>query len=345
MEEIINFLKGEISSVEAGKPIVTENNKSYTISKSNFFPLYSWVSSKPVSFIDGGSSIFIDSPSLCAGFVRVVCVVMENKKTTKILSNEIFVIARAKVENERVIYETINFSTKNTTEKINGIKIDSLDPSLTGSQERFPLSKMVDISRRFLELKIAKKATEKTKDKGIVVIDGSLKAFYPGESEFLEELFTAGKNNNVLITALAKTSVGLTTCGDTLNAALHRCADMSEWFYYPAYVLEEETYKADVYFAKFHEKSDYIFTVDIYKEQGKDADLQKVLGFLAYYSKDAFFPGYPYGLVKADQLARVSHRETDALVTRLSALDAKLFEMMRPYMNSFNAHSVLDSMH
>ncbi|MFW6014106.1 MAG: DNA double-strand break repair nuclease NurA [Candidatus Nanoarchaeia archaeon] len=344
MQDIIDFLREEMSSKGSEKPFVSEKSKAYKIESNNFFPLSAWASSKPIAFVDGGSSVFIESPSMCAGFVRVVCVVMENKKTTCILSNEIFVIAKTRTENGRVIYETINFETKNTTETIDGLGIDSLDSTLTGSQERFPISKMIDITRRFLELQLAKKAALEIKDKGIVVLDGSLRAFYPGECRVLEELYKCGVSNNVLITALSKTSSMITTKGDTLNAALNRCSQMREWFYYPAYINEDVNYNADVYFVKFHEKSEYIFTVDIYKEQGNDADIQKVLGFFAYYSKDACFPGYPYGLIKADNLARVSNKETDALLTRLSAFDTGLFELLKPYMNSTNAHSVLDNM-
>lgn len=66
------------------------------------------------------------------------------------------------------------------------------------------------------------------------------------------------------------------------------------------------------------------------------------LGILTHYSNDAVFPGYPYGLVLADKLARVPNEEAAAL--RITA-KAQLKELrsVQAAMASMDSHSILDS--
>ena len=344
MDDMISFLRDNMGSLPGDKAVVTGKGRGFEIDENNFHTLASWVSSKPIAFIDGGSSMFIQSPSLCVGFVRAVCVVMSNKKTEQVLSDEFFCVASAFSENGKIFYRTKYFPTKNTKNIISELKFDSLDPSLSTGQERFPLCKMIDVARRFLEIRLAVDSVEKIKSKGIIILDGNLKAYYPGEKELLDTLYDSAGKGNVLVTGIAKTSNSITVRGDTLTAALFNSTDLEQWYYYPAYELEDENHKAETFFVKFHKLSKYVFAVDVLKEQAKDADIGKVLGFFAYYSKDAVFPGYPYGLIKADSLARVSNRETEILLTRFSSLDPSLFELIRSYIYSVDAHSVLDNL-
>lgn len=63
-----------------------------------------------------------------------------------------------------------------------------------------------------------------------------------------------------------------------------------------------------MYWCKLHAHSDYVFCVTLL-ENRQEIDVSKVLGILADYATDSVFSGYPYPLVFADQLARVSNRE------------------------------------
>ena len=67
----------------------------------------------------------------------------------------------------------------------------------------------------------------------------------------------------------------------------------------------------------------------------------KVFGFLAVQSKDLVLPGYPYGLIKADRLARVSESEKAYHRTRfLSRLPKEITEEMTD-----DVHEILDNVY
>ncbi len=69
----------------------------------------------------------------------------------------------------------------------------------------------------------------------------------------------------------------------------------------------------------------------------------KVLGILAEASKDPVFIGYPYGLIEADKLARVSNEEAEFLKVRLISKAGKERSKIIGYMKTVDAHSILDN--
>lgn len=341
MQEIFKELKQRVTEKE-DKAALMDDSVSYDIKEDNYYQITPWMTTKPIAFVDGGSSCFIESPSLCVGFVRVVSVIMKNKKSRKVLHNEFFVLGQSYNKNGTIHYKTKHFESKNTKNLIGTIDASSLDPGHSTREQRMPISRVVDIARRFAELELAIETINHLDNGDMIVLDGNLKAVYDGEAEILERLYTAAEDRGVLVTAVSKTSNTLTDKGDTLTSKIAKNAKSDEWYYYPAFETKGTSHKAHVYFVKFHKGSNYIFCVDIQKD--KMLDMSKVMGVLAFYSTDASFPGYPYGLIKADRLARVAENETDILLTRFYASDPELFEQLRPYMNSINAHSVLDNM-
>jgi NurA-like 5'-3' nuclease len=65
---------------------------------------------------------------------------------------------------------------------------------------------------------------------------------------------------------------------------------------------------------------------------------------LSLNSSDPVFPGYPYGLIDADQHARISEQERQMLNLRMTVLleKDKNKKMINNSLNSMNAHSILD---
>ena len=74
------------------------------------------------------------------------------------------------------------------------------------------------------------------------------------------------------------------------------------------------------------------------------AELGRVFSELAANSRDLSFPGYPYGLVDADELARVRRNEKEALKALFaSALAEKgSWERVRSHLSAVDAHDILD---
>lgn len=351
MDEMLKELESSfISNETSDKASMVGNYESFKISLEKFHPISKHYTKKSVCFIDGGSSVLVRSPSLCLGMIRCVAVVMSRKKTKQIVNYEYYTIAKTRIEEDNLVYDLSYYPLSVNSKSIEGFSFDSQDKKLAIKTERFDISSMIDAARRFLELRIVGEMSEELEDGDMIFLDGNLRVTYPGESKVVGEVSKKCIDNSVLLLALSKTSNIITSVGDTFLAKLYRLSTnekiqgFKRWFYYPAFKSKEENHNAETYFVKFHPRSDYIFTLDILKDQNKDADINKVMGVIAGYSRDAAFPGYPYGLIKADSLARVTNSESDMLLTRLSHKNQKLFKLIKPYINSLGSHSVLDNM-
>jgi len=66
---------------------------------------------------------------------------------------------------------------------------------------------------------------------------------------------------------------------------------------------------------RLHSSAKHCFRFEIFNEQSL-VDFGRVVGILCNASKDISLPGYPYGLIKADKLARVGENERKYLKTR-----------------------------
>ena len=93
-----------------------------------------------------------------------------------------------------------------------------------------------------------------------------------------------------------------------------------------------------MFFAKFHDKSRHIFRFESFNIQ--KAKAQETINALSGNCVDPIFIGYPYGLVEADRIARVSNQEKESLKTMfLVKLRNKNIDK---YLSSANAHEILD---
>ena len=138
-----------------------------------------------------------------------------------------------------------------------------------------------------------------------------------------------------MLCGLAKTSELLTKKGNTASSYLLNKTELEEWYY--SLARKEE----DLYFIKLNTAGKYVFRLEINNKL--KYDVSEVLSGLQENSKDPVFLGYPYGLVEADKFARVSLREQDMLKLQLRGKLGKDFEKLKPYLNSTNAHDVLDN--
>ena len=72
-----------------------------------------------------------------------------------------------------------------------------------------------------------------------------------------------------------------------------------------------------IFLSKFHQRSEYIFRFEIFNEQKEKT--KQVISELSRNSIDPLFLGYPYGLVIADEMARVSNNEAEYYRTKILA--------------------------
>jgi len=271
-----------------------------------------------IAFIDGGQAELLKAVNFSLQFIRTAALIFEDNKKKERMISEFFVL----INMEKDDYYTEIFPVKGKS--IEGIKINSFDESIRDGKERASISKIGGIIRRFAELELARDIVG---DVDAVVLDGSLKSMVKGEDEKIERLFKKAEEKDTVVSGLAKTSK-IVKDGKCILSRLMNIE--GEWCY---------NFRKGENIVKLNKNSNYVFEFNINKDNDKD----NVLGMLAVNSNDAVFPGYPYGLILVDKLARVSNEEKDYLFTRLKSSAGEKWRKIRKGLNVLNAHDILDN--
>lgn len=323
--------------------------------------LFSTSPSSKLCFIDGGSAEIIKAPNLSMFFIRTYANITLNNKTIKDKKIEFYCIFKTKIKDEKIFYEVnfiLNSDKANNNEYAKylpdkeDLELFSYDATIVSGENRAEISKLGDVVRRFAELKMAKlmAETELNAD-DIIILDGNLRATYTNEEKYLDALYGAASKNNIIITAFCKTSNLLTEKGNNIISVLNHVAELNSikgcWFYHPIVEIKDEKHRAEMMFVKLNTLSEYIFRYEMYAQQFKLSPINVILSILtllALNSVDYSFPGYPYGLIKADTMARVSNKEGEFLKTKIlfSLESSSNFKDIRKSMNALNAHDILD---
>ena len=208
------------------------------------------------------------------------------------------------------------------------------------------------VAMRFAEWAYATKMIEtELSESDILVRDGSLQTGFSGEILLVRELYSNAKKNNVYITGLSKTCRLLTKRGEALISLIDIIGSESypetAWYYHPIYQITKADNLADVYFVKLHKYARSPFRFDIFLEQSQQLEKQEretIINNISSNAKDLSFPGYPYGLIKVDQLSRISNREIEPQkVQLLSEFDPELYNTyIQPRIRAVDAHDLLN---
>ena len=233
------------------------------------------------------------------------------------------------------------------------LKFSINDPSIRERLFSLPnIETFGGIAMRFAEWTYANKFISNELDEGsIFVRDGSLQTGYTGESELAENLYKTAIQKKVAVPGLSKSCRLITKTGNSLNSLImHKGNNKfpgSTWYYHPIYRITKAQEKADLYFVKLHKNSYYSFRFDILLDQAKsmtEDQCEIIISNIANNSNDLSYPGYPYGLIKADQLAAVSLKELVPqkiqLISEFNQDDYN--EYILPRLRSVNAHDLLN---
>ncbi len=276
-------------------------------------------SSRTIAFIDGGNAEIVKVPGLSLQLMRNACVVVMNNR---VVSNE-----------RREFYVLVTATEKGVKAKIYG------DGEVQEIEEKTDeLAKFCDSIRRSSEIKLA---IEMLNEADMIVLDGTLEAKSELEKKHLNELRYETITRGKITAALAKTTTITTEKGTSFAGMLGR-KKRGSWLYNPVVDIKSDYHKAEMFFVKLNEKSSYVFRVEVFKESKVEMDL--VAAELKENARDLSFPGYPYGLVMADKLARVSNREVDILKTKMFAAAGSKWAGLDSEMAALNAHDMLDRM-
>ncbi len=328
-QHISSAIKQHLTSFPHNDQIIF-NHKTVNIHPERFQLISSSARPPPIiAFLDGGQAEILNGGNFCLSFIRLAATLFqgifqgkEKKGLVKkgLVKNEFYLFTKAVWKNNDLFYESLIFplpKAPGQKEKLieeNDVAISSSDSTLRIGHERAPLARVASLARRFAELALARQVTA-TRAANFVILDGTLEATFTGEEKFLQQL-------PLTVAALAKTSSLFTTSGNNPIVLLGKLAPPACW----SYLVEHHTY-----FVRLHPQARHVF-----RFEGN----QEVLPFLVEQSQDAVFLGYPYGLILADQLARVSKAERNSL--QMNFLLRKENKEIVEYLQATNAHEILD---
>ncbi len=308
IDEIAQHIRGTLTNFTENDSIIF-NGDVVPITENNFRPIFPQ-QGKKIAFVDGGQAEVLRAGNFCLSFIRVAAVIFENGRK-EVRKKEFYVFTNAQWRGGDLVYVSKVFGDDTLIDE-RDLVISSNDSSIKQGSERAPITKVAGIARRFAELALAASL-----DVDYVLLDGMLEKTYNNEEKYLERL-----RGNVC--ALAKSSSLFTTSGNSPVVLLNSLGMDGCW----RYEVNEKTS-----FVKLHEKAKHVFRFEGSKG---------LLPFLIENSCDALFLGYPYGLVVADQMARVSNHEKTSLQMKF-LLDQKNIEIAE-YLQTMNAHNILDSL-
>jgi hypothetical protein len=321
MQKIISEVMNSLN-----KKININNNQN--IPKDNFIQINKIDSNKKIAFIDGGSAELLKSNNFSLQIIRIVVIITQNNKKIKSIKNEFFLLAHSKLEQDKIVYESEIFQIKG--DKIideKDLRLDSFDETIKDGINRAEVSKIGDICRRFAELRLASKISDSLNYEDIVILDGNLKINYKNESKYIKNL----KNKKTLFCSLSKTFRAFNNKGGSFSGNLNQLTNELD---YPWYFKIED----NKYAVKLNKNSKYLFEFEILN----NINPTNILSSLISNCNDAVFPGYPYGLILADKFARISNQEKEYLINLFKAKAGKNWTNIEKYLNSLNAHSILD---
>ena len=289
-----------------------------------------------IVFIDGGNAEVASGPNFSFHFFRIYYCIYEGKERKLNGRNEFFALVSTKEGGDGIVYTTKFFKGA----PIGDLEFFPNDETLKDGLKRAKISRVGDVIRRFSELQTAINVMEILEEDDVIVLDGNLEAAFTGEQAYFDRLYRKAGERNVAVVGFSKTTSLLTKKGTPLAKIFLSKRPNGLWHYSPVVEIMNESHKADIFFAKLHPDSNFVFRVDIY--DGVPYNTDNLFGALCSHSKDPVFLGYPYGLIEADKFARVSNQEKEMLQTEFRVKCGIEWEKIEKISKSQSAHDVLD---
>ncbi len=275
-----------------------------------------------ILFVDGGNAEIAGGADFSIQFIRAAGVIFSGREKIKTEIAEFYAFFYLEREKDKIVVKTRISNVKGTL---------ATETDLVFYFMNQEFSSFADAARKIAEINLACRMVENEKPE-LVVLDGSLETKSDLEKNAIEKLIKASRIKNAGLCAISKTTSMVGFSGESLPFLISRSAP-GERFYVP--VSDSGNFKT--FIAKLHPDSDYLFRCDLLAGTGTE-----ILGQIAFISNDPIFLGYPYGLIEADKIARVSNREKEILRIELSAKMGKKWLDLEQKERAVNAHGVLD---
>lgn len=339
-----------------------ENEESFDITEERIFPIPEFNDYRKLGFVDGGTATILNAADFNISLNRVAGVINEKNKiitltkTPQIIEFYSATIIEALAGN-KIVYTTRLFPRESRfyeylPDKDIKIPLDELR-MVMGFRFIPNVEIFGGVAMRFAEWSYAIKFIENELQNGDIFIrDGSLQTGYKKEISLVRKLHSIAEEKKVYITGLSKSCRLITKHGDALQSLVDIIASNKypgeKWYFHPIYKITKADNLADVYFVKLHKYARSPFRFDIFLEQSEklgQKEKEVIISNISNNSNDLGFPGYPYGLIKVDQLSRVAIREIEPQKIQLiSEFDSEIYKkFILPRIRSVDAHDLINS--
>lgn len=299
------------------------------ITKENFKKIVQTKTNRTLIFVDGGNAEILKTPDYSLQFLRFAAVEFQGTKKIFQTKKEGYLLVFPKKMESTIYYITKGYGELADFPEL---ILSAKELSQKNGTSTTKLSTVGDLFRSLHEIHFATKQLEHD---GIIVFDRALLPENEFEEEAFTELYNHAKNKNAIICGLNKTTTLLCNTAESIVTHLESFQQKGSWVYQPVFATYDIKHNAVVSFVKLHANAKHLFRFEI-AAQNK-GDMQEVVSALAASANDVVFVGYPYGLVVADQLARVSNREKELFQSVFSQYVGTDFAT-----DAVDAHNILD---
>jgi hypothetical protein len=271
-------------------------------------------------FVDGGNAEVLGGPGFSLQLVRTAWLLFDGTECVERRRKEGLVLVRA-IDADSYRIDGFGLTPPVTS-------FSRRDRALARGRHAVEPQAVAEEVRGLLELETAAELAALAAP-AMAVRDGSLVPETAAGAAGMARLAEACRKRDAILAGLAKTSGSVTDTGMPAGDALLRLRPGGTWLYAPEGSMHS--------FARLHDRSRHIFRLDT--EPGR---LPEAAGLLRAHAADAGFPGYPYGLVAADRLARVARQEADQ---QRAVFLATAGRELQALVAGRDAHGILDHTH
>lgn len=312
------------TNINAGHWIIHTQGRS-PLRKDRFITIPMEGTPTSCCYIDSGNAPIWETPSQMAQLLRIAAVFFNHTKRTDFKQHTFCALAHS-------IDDSI--SIKSYGYPMEGLKFSPHDPNLCQGTKPATMAACLEVCRILAEIDIGMDTIPKLPEHGTLIIEGDLSRRHPIISTKMTHLYSTCQEKKISLIGVSKTTTAGTDTGISATYALHHLQPPGMW----AYPLDSNDGMHRL-FAKLHPASRHAFLIS-----SPTALHDSTLSCLAKASTDPSFLGYPYGLIVADQLARVSTTEQETwrliLTTKAMARDPTLLTAL----SGSDAHDILDKM-
>lgn len=361
VRQLAKELDSAMASATLGEPcFLSKDYRPYPFDTKNFQLIEPVGNRRRLAFVDGGNQKIIETPTLSIELNRVYFNIFDGRTRIPVKSSiqriEFFSVTTASFVNNYPHYKTKIYPAKSEYSPLlpenSLLEFSPREEMSVNGRPILDIARVSPIARRFAEWSFSKHVVkEELEDGDILVMDGTLKAAFPNESKYSDDCFNLARSKGVVYTGLAKSSRLFTTTGLSLLGAIRELAKDAGlngvWYYHPIAQSLSPKHAAELFVTKLHGQSDRVFRYDIQSQQAKklqQIDLAEILSQLSFNSADPSFPGYPYGLIDADDNARVRDEEVESyrimVLSEISSMGS--WPKFLREMQATDAHDVLN---